>query len=746
MKTVAMPLGAVAVVLATILAGSGCGDSTAPQLMEPAASPVCGGLSAVDYRSVSLPGEVTPRPGPSVLYADPPSAPQLENIAPWQAPPILISGAAAYRCGEYVYQDWLYDDHGALGVLDPTDPQGPDSILFSPKAGTLTYPTDTAFANNAADLVEFRVKPVDGGTLFRVTLNTLVDPTLTAFTIALGDNGSAVSWPFDAGVSSPAQWFLTVAADQAWLMNAADSSVVAPAPAVSVDTHRRQITVRVEDSSWSPERNAVRIAIGIGLWDAGAHRYRQPGAIATTDTPGGSSPLGSALFNMGFRFDEPMPEFATGEGRTIADAAVLAKIQARFWREKQQADALAIGDVSPFSALVDFAKLRDGTLDESRVPVSGHINRILASGYSFGQGADYDKACGGISAARPCDGVMVGQLQPYSLYIPELPEPPTGFGTTVLLHALSANYNQYLNTRHAEHLGDRGAGHITITPAGRGPDGFYFDVAEADVFEVWADVARHYRLNPDQVALGGVSMGGIGTYRLAPRYPDLFGYLAPVVAAPGDAEPRLASLRNVPVTMWASLLDELQPVISTEEAVTALTDLSYRFDSYLFPTWDHLTPSTNDYYIPMADAVGAATVERDPMRVTYVLAPLEDEPRVDLIADHAYWLSALSLRDPTLERGTIDVRSDGFGVAEPVAGAVEQSTGVLTGGHHEPAPFIRRTVDWAPGADAPALDRLVITAQNIATVTVHPERARVSCEAELVIESDGPLEVTLAGC
>ena len=71
---------------------------------------------------------------------------------------------------------------------------------------------------------------------------------------------------------------------------------------------------------------------------------------------------------------------------------------------------------------------------------------------------------------------------------------------------------------------------------------------------------------------------------------------------------------------------------------------------------------------------------------------------------------------------------------------------MLTGGHHEPAPFIRRTVDWAPGADAPALDRLVITAQNIATVTVHPERARVSCEAELVIESDGPLEVTLAGC
>ncbi len=102
------------------------------------------------------------------------------------------------------------------------------------------------------------------------------------------------------------------------------------------------------------------------------------------------------------------------------------------------------------------------------------------------------------------------QLQPDALYISRLPRRTTGFGTTVLVHALSANYNQYRNTRHAEQLGDRGAGHITITPAGRGPDGFYFDVAEADVFEVWADVARHYRPNPDQVALGGVSMGGIG--------------------------------------------------------------------------------------------------------------------------------------------------------------------------------------------------------------------------------------------
>ncbi|MEC9407552.1 MAG: hypothetical protein VX549_09775 [Pseudomonadota bacterium] len=734
------------VLVSALLAACGQTDFAAtPQDGQPGATADCLGEVPVDYRSQSLPMDLVPRPGPAALYMDPPRAPQLENTGEWQAPPILVSGTEAYRCGEYIYQDWLFDDHGALGILDPNDPKGSTSYLFSPKAGTLTYPTDPAYANNAADLVEFRVKPIQGATLFRITLNTLIDPMLTAVTVALGDSDEPVNWPHSAGVSSPAAYFVTVAAGQAQLL-LADGTPIAPAPELRIDLERRQLEIRIDESSWQPGDSEQRIAIGVGLWDREANQYLQPSLQATSTTPGGASPLGAALFNMGFRFDEPMPAFATGEGRTIADAAALARVQARFWREKLQADTLATGDVSPLHARVDFAKLRAGLRDDSGIPTTGPINRIFASRYSFGQGADYDRACGGVSAARPCDGVMVGQLQPYALYVPEQPEPAPGYGLTLMLHALSANYNQYLDTRHASQFGERGDGHLVVTPAGRGPDGFYFDVAEADTFEVWADVARHYRLNPNQVALGGISMGGIGTYRLAPRYPDLFGYLYPVVAGPGSAEPRLASLRNVPVTMWAALLDELQPVTTTEAAVTTLGDLGYRFDAYLFQTWDHLTPSTYDYYQPMADAVGHAEVHRDPHHITYVLAPQEDEPRVDAIADHAYWLSGLSLREASLETGTIDAYSEGFGLAEPVAESLSPSAGLLTGGHHEPAPYLRRQLVWAEPESVDVANRLRITARNIATVTIHPERARISCDADIVVDSDGPIEVHLAGC
>src|SRR3954467_7070159 len=84
------------------------------------------------------------RPGPDLLYADAPRAPQLENTGIWKAAPILVSGGEAYRDGEFLYQDFLYDDHGATGTQDPNDPFNDVENMFSPRHGTLSYPTDTA--------------------------------------------------------------------------------------------------------------------------------------------------------------------------------------------------------------------------------------------------------------------------------------------------------------------------------------------------------------------------------------------------------------------------------------------------------------------------------------------------------------------------------------------------------------------------------------------------------------------------
>ena len=77
---------------------------------------------------------------------------------------------------------------------------------------------------------------------------------------------------------------------------------------------------------------------------------------------------------------------------------------------------------------------------------------------------------------------------------------------------------------------------------------------------------------------------------------------------------------------------------------------------------------------------------------------------------------------------------------------VVQSLAVFQGGNHEPAPYTRRLLQWAAPQAAAVQNRLSITAENIAAVTVHPQRAGLSCDAAIEVTSDGPLEVNLAGC
>ena len=149
-----------------------------------------------------------PRPGPSILYAPLATAPQLENAkgSPWKAAPIMVSGASAYRKGEYLYQGYIYDDHGPKEVLDPTNPMispGGDSSggdTFSEPDGTYTYPTGPGYDENAANLVELRVKPRPKATAFRITLNTLENPALVATAIAIGGE-EEVTHPFPFGAN-----------------------------------------------------------------------------------------------------------------------------------------------------------------------------------------------------------------------------------------------------------------------------------------------------------------------------------------------------------------------------------------------------------------------------------------------------------------------------------------------------------------------------------------------------------------
>ncbi|MCW2673986.1 MAG: putative penicillin acylase [Frankiales bacterium] len=675
------------------------------------------------------------RPGPDALYAPAPAAPQLENTGPWKAAPILVSGAASYRDGEWLYQDFLFDDHGATGTPDPNTPYGASTHLYSPAGGTFTYPTDKRYADNAADLVELRVKPLADATAFRITLNTLVDPARSAATIALGD-GPATPWPFHAGVSSPSKVFVTWHGSSAVVTGAVTGKATA-----HVDLTRRQVEIRVPHSVWDPGTSKVRTTVGVGLWDPATGSYLSPApGSATATVPGGGGPNAVAIVNVGPRLAEPQPFIA---GATMADTAVGAAATTAFWRDRQQSLQLTQGDVTPFSAQVDFGKLARNVRDDSAVPRTGPIDRIFASHYSYGQGLDPSRICFDLAtqfaAGAACTGSLVGQLQPYALYVPAKPAPARGYGMTLLLHSLSANYNQYAATHNQSQLGDRGPGSLVLTPAGRGPDGFYAGTAEADTFEAWADVARHYRLDPSWSVVSGYSMGGFGTFRLLARWPDLFSRGFSVVGAPGSVDDQLASLRNTPLLSWNSTEDELVNLNTTRATIASLTAAGVRFEEHLHLTADHLTLAANDQYAPGAAWLGHDSVDRNPFHVTFVVDPSEDSKAAASVADHAYWLSGLR------GRGTLDVLSEGFGRTDPPVRAVATGVGALVGGEIPALAFASQTRSWGAPGLASRADVLVVKATGITAVTIDAARARVSCNATLRVTTDVPLKVTLCG-
>ncbi|NEX63751.1 hypothetical protein [Noviherbaspirillum galbum] len=707
-----------------------------------------------DYTGVSLYSGDGPRPGPDLLYAPPPRAPQLENTGIWKARPIMISGAAAYRRGEYLYQDYLYDDRGARYAPDPNDPRVGKELL-SMSAGTYTYPSDPVYANNAADIVELRVKPQSGYTAFRLTMNSLIDPEKTAFTIALGNSASPQAFPFGANVKAPAQFFLTVHGTTAILMDAQTGAVISPAPTVKIDTLRRQFEVDIPTSAWNPGTSVVRIAAGAGLWDTANGRYLLPATTASAAAPGGAgaSTAPAAFFNVAFRFDEPvvgpsMPGTGTAN-----------------WRENAQASALAAGDISAFFANVDFAKLAANVNDDmlgqpQGTPNSGPINRIVASNVETKQGVDFNTVCETFPA---CKGEYRGQLQPYTLYIPAKAPPQGGYGLTLLLHSKAANHTQYFGTNNQTQLGERGQGHLVVTPLARGFDGWYVDDTAADTFEVWADVARNYRLNPAMTNITGYSMGGHGTWKFSTLYPDLFARANPVVGSPAlggawfpPAPPNgpedtntynlLASLRNVPVMVWDATADEGPAYTGVQKQVQRIDELNYRYrlDTYL--TADHFTLYLHDNYAGSADFLGDSIVNRNPSHVSYVINPPTDVATRGMVGNHAYWLSGMTVRDASISpRGNIDAFSRAFGEGDPLASATQAGAGVSNGALGA-LPYVSQFKTWGLPTLQPAADRLDLVARNVSSVSVNVKRAKLTCNAVLVVDTDGPLTVNLEGC
>lgn len=787
-------LGVLALLAGSLAAGvvpAVATDPDAPAL----AAPLQASTAAVN---ASLPGAINGvAPGPDVLHRPPAQAPQLENTGVWQADPTLVCMTSAYRSGEFLYQDCLWDDNGG----------GPAyRWWFYTAFKTYRYPANPAYRNNAADIVEIRLKPLEDATAIRITYNTMTDPELVAATIALGgDEGQPMDVPHGANTTMPAKVFVTAHGSDGDIVDASTGQARPDRPTVTTDLGRRQVEMRVPYSAFDPRGDtAVRVGAAAGLWDAANDSYLVPREGEPTEIRpgGGRSEHASAFFNVAFRYDEPV------------DTA---------WRDHLQLAAVEQGDISPFFATVDFTKLASGIDDDMAgqpggVPTTGYMGMLFASQFEtnqgrrlpsdpngprpasfsqqngFSQGSPGKNSRPGLAFGWPCRDDctpdLASRLQRYMVYVPEVAPPPDGYGVLLWLGGFGINPGDVVTGEsdiyHA--VGER-PDHPTLVVGtdARGADQWAYGQSGASNFETWADVARRFKLDSTKTAIGGFSSGAYSANKLSLTFPDVFGKaficdgldVAPsfptqngvadetpvdttTVHEPGSrVSPMLPSRRNQPVMEWAGSTDDFIPYNITRKRADlyAAGDYDYEFVTWHGVASGHLLMCNNGTWDVLNEWLGDMQRVVDPAHVTYVRNPLMDDPGAGLVGDRAYWLSGIETR--AQELGTIDVASGGFGAAAPAVAqstmenAVIPSNGVYLGtGFDQPDkrpalpanPYTREYRHLGPPAPQPPTDRLTIVARNIGKVVVDVQRARVTCGAKLDVKSDGPLTVELLGC
>ncbi len=396
----------------------------------------------------------------------------------------------------------------------------------------------------------------------------------------------------------------------------------------------------------------MRVGAAVGLWDAGANAYLRP------------DPAKPAFFNVAFRDYGPWTQ--------------------NTWMDGSQNAALAAGDLSPLHATVNFRKLAAGRDDERGVPRTGPMNRILVSRFETVQGRG-NSSGGDIFGNAICDPPectyqFSGRLQPYSVYVPEKRKPRAGYGFVLNLHGADSNHNHFEGGSTEpplsvwQMLAEEGHPSVMAMPNARGKTYCYFGLAGADVFEMWADVAAHYDLDPRHALLSGSSMGGFGTYKLSSQFPELFKAIFPNIApeicslteAAGALDvpaqtaigPTLAGLRNVPVLAPAGLDDPLVNAAITTRTASRLDAFGYRYDLWQFEGLG--AGGHAEYRQFVRDEYGALNatanrVVRNPRRVTFVLDGALSDPRYGMASDHAYYVSGLALADA---RGRASARHD----------------------------------------------------------------------------------------
>ena len=179
------------------------------------------------------------------------------------------------------------------------------------------------------------------------------------------------------------------------------------------------------------------------------------------------------------------------------------------------------------------------------MPKTGPINRIFVSRFEPFQGVSFAKQCLGTNVVgdggADCVGEFGNKLQPYAIYVPKKPRPANGYGLTLLLHSLGGGLQPVHRTPRTSRSSASAVPARSSSRRGRVAWTAAMTSFRARTSSRCGRTSRGtYQLDPSQTVVAGYSMGGLGSFKLAEQFPDLFARMQPTVGAIRSSCPRPA--------------------------------------------------------------------------------------------------------------------------------------------------------------------------------------------------------------
>jgi hypothetical protein len=705
------------------------------------------------------------------------------------------SGTGLLSGGASLWTDWLFDDHGAAAPTGLPLAAGATTSLLAPTQGLASYPAGAAHGNGA-DIFRTAVGLTKQASYWRVDWNTLVNPDVPIAEWALDTDDNASTgvsrWPANAGVHSPGiDKALVVSAKAVQLVDTRDgkvTNVLAHGGALTVDRASQSFVVRVP-RSLLPVSHDWRIRLASGLASPDGRSFAAADYSSGIDGPLSALQKLPNVYNVTFRtLKQEPPVYRDGQtdsqisalqtllANTPVDATlgldgIARVVTGNFWMEDHQADALASGDVAPFSKVIDWAALAHRDVTPQPQP-HGYSNRWYVSRLKLGQGTIPNPLTATTGDLRPN---FLSRVQPYAVYVPRHMSLAKPHPLTWILHSLDVNLNQYgALDPHLLQQECQDRRSICATTEGFGPDGWYFDEAEQDFWSVWHALAQSYRLDPTRTVMSGYSMGGWASYKLTLEHPDLYSQAMPLEGPPncgirvielggkqisipasaagattkqtaahcggdGFSRPLLGNAKWVPYVVTQGALDELVPLPSDVQATNDMSALGDRYTLFFLPADDHLAYATQDRFGGMVRALGARIpkITRNPGSIVYHWYPDLDSARLGIGTTTAYWITHLSAA-ASAPGSLASVRARSFGIRQRSITVVHHSAQVVS----TPVPAVKTQLTWRRGARSTAKDELVLHTSGVSALTVDASRAKLSCPV-VVVTADRPVQVTL---